>query len=299
MKKYKDLLFLFGILTIIALACNLPATTPTPPVDIDATMTSLAFTQAASQNQNLPPVQPEFTATITQTPTITPTGTLSIPMVSVSVDTNCRTGPGVVYDYLDALLAGEKAEVVGKYTTVSPTYWIIKKGSITCWLWGQYATVEGDINSLPEMIPPPSPTPTFTPTSTLTLTATATNTPSGPSFSLSFEGITNCSPGDDYAILKWVNTGSVVFESAQTKIEDLDTAGILYGPGLSNLAFGAASPGCGAGNSSLGVGNTAYAAYYIGTPAPTGHNIRVTVTLCSQDNQLGDCETRTLDATLP
>ena len=42
---------------------------------------------------------------------------------------------------------------------------------------------------------------------------------------------------------------------------ELVTIGILFGPSFSNAAFGAASPGCGAGNSSLGVGNTAYASY--------------------------------------
>jgi uncharacterized protein YgiM (DUF1202 family) len=174
MKKHKGIIFLFNILVITALACNLPSAQPTAtpsPVDsggyvnVDATLTFVALTQAAL-GQNQPPTQPESTATITMTPTITPTGTPSIPMVSVSLDTNCRTGPGVVYDYLTALLVGEKAEVVGKYTTVSPNYWIIKKGSYTCWLWGKYATVEGDISKLPEMVPPPSPTPTSTNTPT-------------------------------------------------------------------------------------------------------------------------------------
>ena len=80
-------------------------------------------------------------------------------MVSVSLNTNCCTGPGAAYDYLAVLLVGEKAEVVGKYTSVSPPYWIIKKGLITCWLGGQYAAVEGDTSLLPEMVPPPSPTP--------------------------------------------------------------------------------------------------------------------------------------------
>lgn len=178
MKKNKGVIFLFSMLIVAALACNLPSAQPAvapPPVDgvdVVATQTSLALTQAALQNQpaegDQPPAQPEFTATITMTPTITPTGTLSIPMVSVSLDTNCRTGPGVVYDYLTALLVGEKAEVIGKYTTVTPNYWVIKKGSYTCWLWGKYATVEGDISSLPEMVPPPSPTPTPTATPTET-----------------------------------------------------------------------------------------------------------------------------------
>jgi hypothetical protein len=135
---------------------------------LDATYTSQALTQAAAGG-NLPTFtpQPQFTPTITATPTITLTSTSSVPMVSVSLATNCRTGPGVTYDYLTALLVGETAEVVGKYTSVSPPYWVIKKGSLTCWLWGEYATVVGDTSGIPEMVPPPSPTPpppTATPT---------------------------------------------------------------------------------------------------------------------------------------
>jgi len=298
MQKHKGIIFMFTILVVTALACNLPsaqtALTPTPiGVDVNATFTSIAFTQGSGSIPT--PLLPADTPTITLTPTIPQTGTPTTPVVSVSIDTNCRTGPGVVYDYLTGLLVGEKAEVVGKYTSVSPTYWIIKKGSITCWLWGQYATVEGNTSSLPEMIPPPSPTPTFTPTPT----ATATTVPSGSNFSLSFEGVTQCTPGNDYATIKWVNTGSVVFESVQTEIKDLDTTGNLFGPSFSNAPFWAASPACGAGNSSLGVGNTAYSSYYIGAPAPTGHNIRITVKMCSLDNVAGECVTHSLDSVLP
>ena len=47
-------------------------------------------------------IQP--TMTLTQTMTLTPTE--SKPMVSVSVDTNCRTGPGKIYDWIGALLVG-------------------------------------------------------------------------------------------------------------------------------------------------------------------------------------------------
>lgn len=170
MQKHKGLVFMFVTLMITALACNLPSATPTPAIHVDATLTSLALTQAG---QNTPAGLPTFpldTPTITLTPTSTPTLPPAVPIVSVSVNTNCRTGPGVVYDYLTGLLVGEKAEVVGKYTSVTPTYWIIKKGSITCWLYGQYATVEGDTSSLPEMVPPPSPTPVPTDTPTATPT---------------------------------------------------------------------------------------------------------------------------------
>ncbi|GAB4422845.1 MAG: hypothetical protein Kow002_12350 [Anaerolineales bacterium] len=175
--KHKRIYLPFSFLVILALACNLPSAPQTEPppggdADLIATQTSLALTQAALEGSpTLPSPDPEITPTITSTPTITPTGTPTVPMVSVSVDTNCRTGPGVVYDYLTALLVGEKAQVIGKYTSVSPSYWIIKKGATTCWLWGQYATVEGDLSGIPEMVPPPSPTPP--PTSTPTTPAAA------------------------------------------------------------------------------------------------------------------------------
>jgi hypothetical protein len=60
------------------------------------------------------------TQTIEPTMTLTPSSTLtpteSKPMISVSVDTNCRTGPGKIYDWIGALLVGEEAEVVAANT---------------------------------------------------------------------------------------------------------------------------------------------------------------------------------------
>jgi hypothetical protein len=80
------------------------------------------------------------------------------PTVSVSKDTNCRTGPGQPHPSVGGLAVGETAEVVG----VSPggDFWIIKNPDnigTTCWLWKQYATVTGDTSGLPVIQPPPTP----------------------------------------------------------------------------------------------------------------------------------------------
>jgi hypothetical protein len=109
---------------------------------------------------------PSSTPFPTDTPTITPTFTPAVPMVTVRVDTNCRTGPGIIYDRVGGLLVGEQAMVVGKFS--GGNYWIINNpdSSGTCWLWGEYATVSGNIAGLPEYAAPPTPTPTFTPTPT-------------------------------------------------------------------------------------------------------------------------------------
>lgn len=99
--------------------------------------------------------------TITLTPTTTLTPTLEVPLASVSVSTNCRTGPDTIYDNIGALMVGEQAQVVGQ--TSDGTYWIIENpdGSGECWLWAYYATVVGPTDGLPMYTPPPSPTPAF------------------------------------------------------------------------------------------------------------------------------------------
>ncbi len=91
------------------------------------------------------------------TPTRTPTTRAGPPMVSVSVDTNCRTGSGKPYPSISWLNVGEAAEVVGR--SPGGDFWIIKDihGSGTCWLWNQYTTVTGDTSHLPVVQPPPLP----------------------------------------------------------------------------------------------------------------------------------------------
>ena len=107
-----------------------------------------------------------FTAIPTQTmvPTLAYTATLSVPMVSVSVPTNCRIGPGVAYDQVSVLLVGTQVEVMAR--SADGAYWVVRNpgGAGTCWLWGYYATVLGPTGSLPVWDPPPTPTPAITDT---------------------------------------------------------------------------------------------------------------------------------------
>jgi hypothetical protein len=145
------------LLVIAVLACNLPSGGPNPQ-QTASVPTQPGSTPILLATETFTPVA---TFTITLTPTITPTFTPSVPMVTVSQNTNCRTGPGQAYDIVGGLLVGESAEVVGKYQ--SGSYWVIKNpdSSGNCWLWGNYATVSGNTASLPEMSPPPTPTPTI------------------------------------------------------------------------------------------------------------------------------------------
>jgi len=117
---------------------------------------------------SIPTETPSPTFAVTATVTLTPTP--EVPTISVSMDTNCRKGPGTVYDYIGALLVGETAEVVG--ASMDGEYWIIKNPDRAgeCWLWGRYATVTGPTEALPKYTPPPTPTPIATATPTVTAT---------------------------------------------------------------------------------------------------------------------------------
>ncbi len=173
MSKSKKTLFSIVVLIIVSTACNLPAGQPPSSnalPDLALTITAQALLlQAPSNNQPPPeititpvvPAQIVSTDTPSATATITFTPTSSIPMLSVSADTNCRSGPSKNYDYLGALLINETAEIVGKNTATN--YWIIKNPDYTgtCWLWGNYATVIGDTSKLAEVPIPPTPTPSI------------------------------------------------------------------------------------------------------------------------------------------
>lgn len=69
--------------------------------------------------------------------------------LTVSKNTNCRTGPSTQYPVVGGLYEGEIAEVVGK--SMDGGTWVIvdPHGTGTCWLWGGYATVSGDTDCLP------------------------------------------------------------------------------------------------------------------------------------------------------
>lgn len=183
--KHLNAFFTFIAVTLVLSACNLPGASQEDQIALAVAQTQLAQTQTAlaaiSGSEQVPDVEtgappPETgptltlttvpsltpTSTITLTPTITLTLTPTVPMVSVSRNTNCRTGPGEPYEILGALLENEEAEVVG--ISSDGGTWIIKNpdGPGECWLWGYYATVTGPVEGLPVYTTPPTPTPDFT-----------------------------------------------------------------------------------------------------------------------------------------
>ena len=165
--KKKNLLVILSVTLFISLACNI-GNTATP--NNNTVATSVALTLEAGEpippTVPLPTMPPAIPPTAVFTLTIALTATPSVPMVSVSEDTNCRTGPSKAYDQIGALMSNETAEVVGKNTPSD--YWIIKNPDRNgnCWLWGYYATVAGNTANLQEYAVPPTPTPVPTATPT-------------------------------------------------------------------------------------------------------------------------------------
>ncbi len=290
---------LFAILLMItSLACGLPINLQ----DSNAISTSAAetviagFTQSAipvDPNENVPTATPTFTITsepptITLTPTETltpspiPTSTSFVTLISVSVPTNCRIGPGRVYPRQGALLVGETAEVFGRNPTNE--YWYIRnpdKPNEFCWVWGEYATLTGPFALLPIFTPPPTPTPTFTATP-------------APSFGLKATGMDSCG-STWWAEVEVKNTSSFVFKSMEYTVLDTvtDIEKTLLTNGFTN------KDGCSAttikdtiaSNDAFGISSALFDATL------QNHKLRVDVTLCTELNQKGICVSQRVNFT--
>ena len=232
---------------------------------------------------------PTFTPTVTFMPSETPTPTFTftpeIPKVTVSVETNCRSGPGLAYERLGVLPAGHSAEVIGRSSTGDT--WIIRLPSnpvITCWLWGQYATLVGNTTGLPVINPPPTPTPK------------ATNTPA-PGFTVSFIDTTVCAP--QYSFHFQVNnTGGITWESIKIIIKDNSEATTTTHILDSFRSYEACS--LESNQQNLEPGEGGHVANY--NPGqlnydPSGNDFTAVVKVCSQNGLAGICLEKTIDFT--
>jgi hypothetical protein len=281
MRKSTPILLSVTVLLIVSLACALSSSTPTQ--DLNSILaTAMMQTMVSALTQTAQAVVPvdlidtptaTFTLIFTPTETLTPspvfTATPIVPQVSVSLATNCRVGPGKVYDRVGALLIGQVAEVIGRDTTGN--YWYIRNPNQSngfCWLWGEYATVTGNFAALPMFTPPPTPTPV-------------------PAFEAEYDGLETCAGW--WVDLKLTNTGGISFESISLTVRDTvtDIVVSMYTDLFNDI------DGC-TGSSTREVLNPG-ANRIISSPAfaydPSGHRLRATLTLCSRDGQNGTCVT--------
>jgi hypothetical protein len=247
-----------------------------------AVQTAVANALAATQAV-LSSATPEFTLTPSLSPALqfTSTSTPSIPMVSVSVATNCRSGPTTVYDLLGILYVGEKAEVVGRSTyTDTMIIRLPSRPNVTCWLWAQNAKVAGDISRLPLFEVPPAPSQAPAALADFTVTYRSTITCGG-----KFE-----------IKLKITNTGSVSWESNRIKVTDQDTSEEHTS---SYDDFPNVSNGCAVASDDLNLapGETGATTSDGFSANPAGHSFKANIRVCSRDGLDGTCLDKTITFT--
>ena len=287
---------LSSVLLIAIQACAPPGRVPPDPSTINTAIvqTIVALTQTSGpgipitgDESPTPTVSPVPTDTQTPSATLSPTPiftfTPAVPLISVSVPTNCRVGPGNPYHRVGALLVGEVAEVVGHLPTRD--YWIIRnpdRPNETCWLWGEYATVTGNTGVLPVFTPPPSPTPTFTPTP-------------NPSFDAAFFNLKSCTGTGWWVDFELENHGGIPFDSMALTVRDAidNTVLSLYADDFTNRISCNAS----ATLASLPAGEELLVSSPIFTTNPSGHELHATITLCSGPRQSGICTTESINFT--
>jgi hypothetical protein len=237
-----------------------------------STATVMAVTEPATET--LPPPTPTASPTGTSTATAEPTATATqVPRISVSENTNCRQGPATSYLFEGVLAVGDSAEVLARGDV--PDYWYIanpQKPGEGCWLWGEYAQIDGNTDALPVFTPMPSPTPAV-------------------GFEVSVKSFQSC--GDIFYVVFGVqNTGGQRIWSGYVTVEDLDTHEILYKAAERHPFADLVKPVCPPGHGNeLWPGETRYVHAPL-SPVVSGDNALGTITLCTADWQGGTCLTQ-------
>jgi len=284
MLKLRPILLSVLVLLVVSAGCA-PAGSPTSDSNFISTAVAQTFvaglvqTSAAATLASMgepptatPTLVPEL-PTLTPTPipvfTSTPGG---VPQISVSVPTNCRVGPGKVYDRIGSLLVGEVAEVLGRNT--AGNYWYIRNPDATggfCWLWGEYATVAGNTSTLPVYAPPATPIPS-------------------PAFLVSYNDLDNCVGW--WAEFELENTGGLPFKSMSLTVRDTDTDVVVS---IDTDEFTNVN-GCASTKTrdTLEAGDVRTVSAPEFAYDPNGHQLRATITLCTGNGLKGSCETQVI-----
>jgi len=278
-------------------------------LDPNGISTAIAGTLAAAASQTaqgIMPVEPTFTATATRFPSATPFPTYTLVVgagnIFVTVNTNCRTGPGKDYPVVSAVEVGQAVQVVGR--SANSQYWIIRDPDDPrkfCWLWGKYVTLTGIIAGLPIVTPPPKPTPKptqvptkrpVTPVPTATAASSTPATPAIPTmdFTIEYGGLDSCAGTlgrEWWTEVLLTNNSGLTAQSISLTLLDGDS-GLMVPFTSEDFAnrTGCLDP--------FTVDSLPpRSSFVLSLPGsdydPTGHAMSVAITLCSEPAQGGTC----------
>lgn len=199
---------LFCLLTtgvLVLSACNLPSSNATaemtPQTEQSTTNATATIELTATRTEVVPIETPTVTATETPLPEPSSTATPEPPMAEVGRESNCRVGPGGIYDLVATYQTGQLLELVAK--DLGGGYWFVRnpeKPEEQCYLLANNITINGDTSALPKFTPQPSPT-------------------AAPYFKVNFKKFDACK-GEDFALFIVENTGSVPFRSAYIRVTE-------------------------------------------------------------------------------
>ncbi len=273
---------LIGLFVLAACAvptpseANLIGTAVKGTVEAQASLPPITATPTPSQTP-IPSQTPTSISTLTPAATLTPTPLPA--MASVSLATNCRTGPGSAYPFVLSLKPGQVARVTARSTVED--YWYIvnpDQSDEYCWLWGEYATVEGDASILPVLTPEPSPIARI-------------------DFTMYRHSFSEC--GSTRVVFTVVNNSVTTFRSARIHVEDLSTSSDLHGPRKELEPFSDNPSSCPRDKDNFfPPGAVAYILIPI-SPFEEGNDAIANVRLCTEDDGGGDCVTKSAYFRLP
>jgi len=228
--------------------------------DVEAVFTPTYTPAPTSTNTPIP----EPTSTLTPT-----SGEFQPPLVQVSLDTNCRSGPGKVYPYLGGLFVGEESTIHG----IDPSgawYYIVNPDieDSYCWIWGFYAETTGETAPLPIFTPGPTP-----------------NTV--PQFTAEFRELETCN-GAWRVEFSVENTGPVNLDSISVHVLDTITD---EQTGYSEMNTFMAAEGCNLvyDEDLLFPGESGFTISFDLSQDPTNHYSFATITACTQEDLGGNC----------
>ena len=284
MKKQSKIILLILLITGITLfntACgnqldeaDFLAAVDTAVAETDTAKAAILQQTKDTEAVITPTYTPAPTSTNTPIPeptstSIPNTGEFEPPIVQVSLDTNCRSGPGKVYSYLGGLFVGQQSTVHG----IDPSgawYYIVNPDieDEYCWIWGFYAETTGDTAPLPIFTPGPTP-----------------NTV--PEFTAEFRELETCN-GAWRVEFTIENTGPVTLESISVHV--LDTISDEQ-TGISEMDSFLAVKGCDlvADEDLLFPGESGFTISFDLSADPTSHYSFATIRACTQENLGGNC----------
>jgi hypothetical protein len=245
-------------------------------------LTQMSGTLQAARTPALPTAtQPEPTPTVTLTPEFYYTATTQAILLTLTQNTNCRKGPASYYALVTGLKVGDQVEAYGQ--DPNNAYFYVKNPNLDqsyCWVWGKSVSVSGDTSGLPMFTPQPTKVPTATPTA-------------APSFNLSYNSLTNCH--GKYMLRVFLrNTGGLTWQAIKMVITDTTT-------GASYTTFSTTFKsynGCTVDENQedLAQGEEGNVSNFNSKfPSdPTGHNLNISITLYSDNDETGTSATQTI-----